>query len=65
MSETLRDTKYGFIYGCAEVQRTMTLPNGGTIIAVGSPKTGKCVHVYVSPGGRSIRTSDGRMEQER
>ena len=57
-------TRYGFVYGPAEVQRTITTPNGGSVVFIGSHKTGKGIRVYVSPKGRAVKVCEENARVE-
>ena len=50
---TYADTDYGFRWNGAEVTRILERDDGGVVIRVGSGS--RCVDVYVSPTGRSVR----------
>ena len=47
-------TRYGFQFGALLVQRATSLPDGRVCVSVTSD-SGKKLHIYASPTGRSVR----------
>lgn len=51
------ETRFGFIFGAAHVERCLSTPDGGTVTTI-CTRQGRSVHVYVSPKGRALRVYD-------
>lgn len=55
-----RDTKYGFQWGPATIERTAEVPEG--IVMSLKTDAGKYLQIYVSAKGRSVRIHEGNVE---
>lgn len=55
-------TQYGFDWGGAVVERTMSFRDGVCITIKGKRGKKNTINVYVSPTGQSIRVWKGRKE---
>lgn len=53
-------TRFGFVFGAAEVLRSAIFPSA-TVITV-KTTTGKSIDIYVTPTGRSLRVFSGGRE---